>query len=63
MEITFLRTTDIASFKAAPSSVDKAKVAVKSLGESHNKSYNIESLDYDIDEAEMGGAVCRYSWV
>ena len=51
-QITFLRTRDIPSFMAAPSIVEKAKVAVKSLGESHHKHYNIESMDYEIDEAE-----------
>ena len=51
-QITFLRTSDIPSFMAAPSIVEKAKVAVKSLGESHHKHYNIESMDYEIDEAE-----------
>lgn len=52
MEITFLRANDVPSFNAAASTLEKAKVAVKSLGESHNKDYNIDSLDYDIDEAE-----------
>lgn len=52
MEITFLRTTDIPSFKAAASTVEKAKVAIKSLGESHNKTYSVDHLDYEIDDAE-----------
>ena len=51
-EIMFLRTSDIPSFLAAPSIVEKAKVAVKSLGESHVMDYNIDNLDYDIDDAE-----------
>lgn len=50
-QITFLRTSDIPAFVAAPSIVDKAKVAVKSLGESHHKAYS-DHLDYEIDEAE-----------
>lgn len=51
-EIMFLPTSAIPGFMAAPSIVEKAKVAVKSLGESHHTDYNIESMDYDIDEAD-----------
>jgi hypothetical protein len=52
-EIMFLPTSAIPEFMAASSVLEKAKVAVKSIGESHHTDYNIENLDYDIDQSDL----------
>ena len=59
-EIMFLPTSAIPGFMAAPSIVEKAKVAVKSLGESHHTDYNIESMDYDMTK-QNGQSLMRPS--